>query len=1002
MSFLPRAPRAAALYLTLALAPVAGCSCDETSLGTLFSKLEIEPVPLDFGQVPVGGQPVRAFVLKNTGTINLEIEAVTLTSETGEFVLAAAAPELLVPQAEMQLAVVYAPEDVGEDTAILTVLANDQAQPHEASLRGEGVQGGVAVAHDGEACDGTEGSMSFGATRPGVAVTRTIRVSAQGSAPVTVFSAVLGDSSSPEFTVEAIEETRLEPGAHLDVTATYEPVDGGPDAGRIIITTDAPDNPSISIPVCGQGVAPAVCARPNPMDLGALAVGQSRSGTLTLVSCGGEAVTISAIDIAQDAQHMSDAGYSVSNLPALPVTLAPDETTELDVEYTASALGLKQGWVEVQSDALNATTAYFPLVARGAMPCDLQVAPSQLVFANVTQGQTTDKQALIVNNGASECTVSRLEVGTGAAEFSVLAPTGPQTVAAGGSLLVSVQYAPNSAGPHMGVLEIEEGGVTRQVDLLGNPDLEDTCLVDISPPFVNFGAVAPNTSVSRAAIVTNISGDPCFLRGVELTRGSSPDFTNNSPNLGILIPGRTRELAVSYSPTTPGTATGAIEVTIADSLVNGMQQTYTVPLFASSATPGIRVEPTDLPFGDVLGRTTMDFTIYAIGTQPVTVTGFDWTAPDPEFSLDRPRTTPFTLQPGDTQQVTVAYTPADMTGDTAILTVRSDDAASPAIDVTTTGGREVVPLDAGRYLYYWQIPTPLQSDIMRVPLQGNTTPSPWWGSRSGKACSGCHAVSPDGRYVAIKEASAFRIVDTTTDIALAIPNSGISPNYVSWRPNHLSQPAYQYVYDNGTGLRVASLWTGDIGDLQGASDPNYIETMPTWGSDGNIVFVRGTQPTQSQQGGGFGLMGAADLMMVPQGGGTAVPIAGASTNLQTGANYYPAYAPNGQWIAYTYSASGQGTISAADARIRLVSSRNDGTVLDLPTLNGGANGGANSYPTWSVNGQYLSFSSNRAGGAGDWDIYLSTIDAATGADGPAMNLQEANSAGFDHAAQWSP
>lgn len=984
---------------SLCALPVFGCECDDAGLQTQIAELQLEPAPLDFGKVAVGGQPLRAVTLRNTGDVNLTFTSLELSSSTGEFVLASAMPANLLPKQELQVNLVYEPSNVGEDTATLSVVASDQEAAHEVQILGEGVQGGASVSHNGEACDGLEGSLSFGATRPGSTVDRTLTIKAEGSAALTVFSVVTDPGTSPEFTVDDVTSAQvLQPGEQLELTAHYTPADGGPDSGVIVVTTDAPDSPSIRIPVCGQGVAPAVCGRPNPLDLGALAVGQTKAGTLTLESCGGEAVTLSAISIAMDAQHLSDAGFAVANLPTLPITLQPGETTDVDVEFTASQLGGAQAWVAVASDATNSPITWMTVVGRGAMPCDLQVAPVNLTFTGITQGMSQDKQVLAVNNGSSDCTVNRIEVTTGATVFST--PTQPQVLASGSSMLVEVRYAPTGAGPDTGVLEIEEGGVARTVDLLGNPELVDECVVEIRPAFLNFGAVPPGTTRSMGAEVVNISTEICTLSGAELMPGSSPDFTDNSPPLGIIAPNRSKQIAVTYRPSGPGVARGNLEVET-KTIGIGNPSTFTiVPIFASSASTGIRVDPVDLPFGDQLGLSTLLFTIYAIGTNPVTVTALDWTTPDSEFSVQNPPTLPFTLQPGASQNVTVQYNPADMQGDTAILTVRSDDPANPAIDVTTTGGREVVPLEAGRYLYYWEIPNPLGGDIMRLPLQGATTPSPFWGPRTGRSCAGCHSVSPDGRYVAIIEGASFRMVDTTTDIALALPNSAISPNYITWRPNVLAQPAYQYAYDDGFNISIASLWQGTLRELQGANDPNLVETMATWGSNGKIAFVRGTQGTQNQNGGGFGLMGPADLLMVDENGGTPVAIQGASSNLTNGSNYYPAFSPNGNWIAYTFSAAGSGTLAAADARIRLVSAANTGNVLDLPNLNAG--GGANSYPTWSVNGQFMSFSSNRAGGAGDWDIYIAPIDPMTGAEGAAVNLTVANGPGFDHSAQWSP
>jgi Tol biopolymer transport system component len=86
--------------------------------------------------------------------------------------------------------------------------------------------------------------------------------------------------------------------------------------------------------------------------------------------------------------------------------------------------------------------------------------------------------------------------------------------------------------------------------------------------------------------------------------------------------------------------------------------------------------------------------------------------------------------------------------------------------------------------------------------------------------------------------------------------------------------------------------------------------------------------------------------------------------------------------------------------VKLVKSDQSGTVRELPMINGGD--GQTSFPTWSLDGAYLGFSSNRSGGAGGWDVYVAPIDPVTGIDGPPANVASANSAGFEHAAQWSP
>jgi Tol biopolymer transport system component len=168
--------------------------------------------------------------------------------------------------------------------------------------------------------------------------------------------------------------------------------------------------------------------------------------------------------------------------------------------------------------------------------------------------------------------------------------------------------------------------------------------------------------------------------------------------------------------------------------------------------------------------------------------------------------------------------------------------------------------------------------------------------------------------------------------------------------------------------------------------------MPSWGSNGQIAFARGGR------GGGWGFFGPSDIYLVDEAGGVPTALAGAGAN--GGANYYPAYHPSGDWVAFNHSNSASGTLSAFDGEIFMVSTNQNGVVLRLPQLNCAPGTCSSSFPTWSIDGQYLSFSSNRSGGMGSWDLYIGPIDPVTGADLPAVNIIEANTPDFQHAARW--
>lgn len=995
--------RSSLAFLTLA----AACDCGGAEpLITAQPILTVSPSDIDFGEVTVGDLRVRGLTVENTGTLPLRITTSTLTFLSGEVTLSGM-PTQLAPQQKVEVILTYAPVNLGEDKGTLTVDSDDGKGPKTINLRGVGVLGDVGITHDGELCGAASDSLSFGATGAGQPVTRTITVRSTGTAPFRILSAVREPGTTSEFTIMEANDVTVAPGATVTLSASYSPVDGGADSGAFIITTDLAERSSIRIPVCGEGVAPALCATPTVLDFGAVAQGTRATRTVKLESCGRLPVDLTTVTLTTDTAHPTSAAFTLDMGPAgLPRMLQPGDSVDAVVAFAPAGLTTETGFLRADSNATGVPELFIPLRGNGAEPCSIALLPATLSFVGIAQGMSSTRNVLVTNQGASSCTLSSARITAGAPEFSTTPPALPVMLGPGDVLTVPVTYAPSATmGPHMGTLTIDSGGTMHTVPLDGTTELPEGCRLDAMPTALNFGSAPLGSIRSLAVTVTNISDDPCFIRGVSLAAGSDPSFSDTASNVGLVIPGRSRQITISFLPQHQGPSRGTLNITSTD-VANPM---LSIPLFGTTASSGICVTPRRMPFGPATGLETMDLTITACGGTSVDVTGLDWTTPDAEFAIQMMPTLPFTLPAGAQRRVTIGYRPTDSGGDTAILTVRSNDPVDPAIPVEMTGGLELVPPTAGRFMYYWAIPNPIGGDIMRLPLQGNTTASSFWGPGSGKSCSGCHYMSPDGRYVALIEAFnsvSFKIVDTQQNVALALPadlnRQGVS--YISWRPDVNAQPPYQFAFDgpseadsSRTSIHIGSVFGGYIGEVAGTAFPTASSKMPTWGSTGNIAFIRGTMATMTQGGAG-GFQGPTDLLVVPQAGGTASPVLGAAGN--GFANYYPAYSPDGRWIAFTQSRSAMSTIAAADARILLADTVASGMPLTLNNAN--STQGASSYPTWSVDGRFLSFSSNRPGGAGDWDIYLTPIDPMSGADGAAQNLRQANTSGFEHSAQWSP
>lgn len=992
-------------HLLVAVAvTVSACDCGsgDDNLATLEPKLVSDPLTVDFASVPVGETKSTTIRLTNDGESVLRISKATLDNGGGAFALDRAAPTDIQPSQTVEIGISFVPDSAREFTGSLTFESNDKNTPYVINIRGLGIVPRLTVAFDARACSGDPNSLSMSKVEVNHPAEKEIRLEASGDSAVTIESVTLAEATSAEWTLTGVPPpgTMIQPGQSLSVTLGYLPVDLGPDSATIVVKSNSLNKPEIRFGVCGEGIEATLCATPVPLDLGPVILGNKGTGTVELSNCGATNLDVTSIRMSDDAQHPSHPELVLESIPTLPASYPPTQAFEATVSFTPTTLGPVSGFIQVETGAVGGPKAYVPVTARAVEDCELTLAPTRVNFGVTAVGGQSERQVLVANASNKACTVLGLTT-TATGGFSIVTgPTTPFVVASGASEVLTLRYQPARGGlPDHGVLRVVAGREDATAELVGNSAVGAGCQLELVPPFLNFNAVARGTAATQGVRLENRSSSPCTLNGVSLDPLSDPGFSSPTAPIGTINPGAGVNIEVTYRPFRIGPASGTLSLNTTDVDTPRID----VRLIGLSPPPSICVTPRQLAFGPTTAPRVLDLTLEGCSPVPTTVTDVAFTQPDSEFAFPTAPPVPFTLQPGERRIVQVRYTPADDVGDTAQLAIGSDDPADPIVYVTVTGGPELAPPEAGRWLYYWQIyetGAGNGANIVRMPLQGALIPQYYWGSDTGQACAGCHTISSDGRYLAIIGENAFQmiVVDTEFDVQVSLPFQATNTNFVSWRPDPNSSPPYQLVYSDGDRLHKASIFGGYLGEVMGANQPGLSQKMATWGPNGTIAFVR-------CQGSGFGCFGGGvDIYVVDENGGQAVPLNG--VNGGTGANYYPQYSPDGTWIVYTYSALAQGTISAPDAVVRMVKTDQSGTIAMLPAANGIPGDGANSFPTWSKDGRFISFASNRASsipgnGRPSWDLYIAPVDPATGTDGPAYPVSGANSPEFEHAVQWA-
>ena len=232
------------------------------------------------------------------------------------------------------------------------------------------------------------------------------------------------------------------------------------------------------------------------------------------------------------------------------------------------------------------------------------------------------------------------------------------------------------------------------------------------------------------------------------------------------------------------------------------------------------------------------------------------------------------------------------------------------------------PEDTRGGLYYF---SPTIQGIKRVPL-GASKPVDFITNGDETGCAGCHAVSRDGKQVAVEFGSGQTSVGSTV-VDGAMPRMRNFPlkNSIAWN----------FAWFNPTGDKLITNWSGKLtvrdsktgGVLetvpQNFIGSNYGGAMPEWSPDGKwLAFVR----IMASSSYDFQLVNSGEIVVMPYNNGAFGP-AVTVVPMQAGAGYHfwPSWSPDSKWLVFnTFDCSGScQQYNAVKTRLRLVQAIDD-------------------------------------------------------------------------------
>jgi Cep192 domain 4/HYDIN/CFA65/VesB-like, Ig-like domain len=513
--------------------------------------LTLSAPSLNFGDVQMGANAVLQLTLTSSGTAPVTISSATIAGQ--QFQVTSVAypagvsgwPATLNPGEQVVLSITFAPDAVNSFTGDLALASDASGGTANVPLSGNG----VAVPAPNLTLSAT--SINFGQAQIGTKVTRSLTLTSSGNAPLDINTITIAGAP---FSIGTLSlPATLQPGQQLTVNVTYEPTTVEADAGTLTVASNDPSGPA-TVSLGGNGTAvptPQLTVSPTAVNFGNTPVNVPVTQPVTLTSTGTAAVTISAATV-------SGAGFSVSGA-TFPVTLNPNQTLTLQVQFDPTTAGAATGQLTI--DSTTGGSANVTLTGTGTVTTtpQLTVGANSLSFGNVTVNSSATLPLTLTSSGTAPLTINAATLS--GASFADSGVTFPLTLNPTQAVTLQVQFDPTAAGSVTGQLTITSNsstGATVVVQLSGTGTVATTPQLLVSATSLPFGNVPVGSTGTQSLTLTSSGTAPVTVSSAAL---QGTGFSDSGANFPVTLnPNQSVTLEVQFDPTTAGSVTGKITI----------------------------------------------------------------------------------------------------------------------------------------------------------------------------------------------------------------------------------------------------------------------------------------------------------------------------------------------------------------------------------------------------------------------------------------------------------
>jgi hypothetical protein len=531
-------------WLPIVLCGCGGATIKGANTASASGTLEATPGNVSFGAVSLGQTASSNVAIVNEGSVAVQITTVSVAGQSFSLNGTDNLPMTLAAGGTYSFSVSFSPTAAGASTGQLAITSNaSNGGTTVVGLNGMGTATSTPTLSSlscasgsliGPATDSCTVTLSGAAPAAGITASLASN-NASVTVPGTVMVAARATSAAFNATVSSVSSSQ---------TVTLTANSGGiSETFALQLAAGPGSQPTIT---------PALSVSTSSLSFGNVAVNTTASQTITLSSTGTEAVTVNGAGV-------SGSGFTVS-AAGLPLTLAPNQTATLSLQFDPTVAGASTGQLTIASNSSTGSSTVVNLSGTGTAASPAAAAVSALSCANLSvMGAGTDSCTITLNAAAPS---GGLSVSLTSSSGAVAVPAG--VIVPAGAISVSfTAYFSSVSTFQTATLVATGGGVSANCTLQLNAGAAG---LGINATNVAFGNVPVNTAVTQSVTLTASGALPITI-GLATVTGTGFSLSGASFPL-ILTQGQTATLDVVFDPVTAGAATGQL-IMLGTSLPNG-------------------------------------------------------------------------------------------------------------------------------------------------------------------------------------------------------------------------------------------------------------------------------------------------------------------------------------------------------------------------------------------------------------------------------------------------